>query len=72
MTSDKRNELARAKPPELAPAKPTVKTERPDSRVASRDPAPGSKDRPGFDLGGAIQDKPDERQLPERRDKPQR
>jgi hypothetical protein len=30
------------------------------AKVAARDPAPGSKNRPGFDLGGAVGDaKPD-------------
>lgn len=32
---------------------PRVPTERPDREAAARDPRPGAKDRPGFDLGGA-------------------
>ena len=27
-----------------------------DARAAGRPPAPGAKDRPGFDLGGAVTD----------------
>jgi len=38
---------------------PRVPTERPDPKAASRDPRPGSKDRPGFDLGGAVEDETD-------------
>ena len=33
---------------------PRVPTERPDPEVAGRDPGPGAQDRPGFDLGGAV------------------
>ena len=33
---------------------PKVPTERPDPEAAARDPGPGSEDRAGFDLGGAI------------------
>lgn len=33
---------------------PRVPTERPDPEAAARDPGPGAKDRPGFDLGGAV------------------
>lgn len=33
---------------------PRVPTERPDPKVAARDPGPGSEDRPGFDLGGSV------------------
>src|SRR3712207_5874035 len=33
---------------------PRVPTERPDPEAAARDPSPGSQDRPGFDLGGAV------------------
>jgi hypothetical protein len=33
---------------------PHVPTERPDPEAAARDPGPGAKDRPGFDLGGAA------------------
>jgi hypothetical protein len=33
---------------------PRVPTERPDPEAAARDPGPGSQDRPGFDLGGAV------------------
>ncbi|MEE1655963.1 hypothetical protein VB618_07130 [Microvirga sp. CF3062] len=35
---------------------PRVPTERPDPEEAARDPGPGSQDRPGFDLGGAVND----------------
>jgi len=35
---------------------PRVPTERPDPKAASRDPQPGAKDRPGFDLGGTAED----------------
>lgn len=38
---------------------PRVPTERPDSKVAARDPRPGSESRPGFDLGGAVEDDTD-------------
>ena len=31
-----------------------VPLERPDPKAAARDPGPGAKDRPGFDLGGAV------------------
>lgn len=33
---------------------PRVPTERPDPEDAARNPMPGSKDRPGFDLGGSV------------------
>jgi hypothetical protein len=33
---------------------PQVPVERPDREAAARDPGPGAKDRPGFDLGGAV------------------
>jgi len=33
---------------------PRVPTEHPDAEAAGRDPEPGSQDRPGFDLGGAV------------------
>jgi hypothetical protein len=33
---------------------PRVPTERPDPQAAARDPGPGAEDRPGFDLGGAV------------------
>jgi hypothetical protein len=33
---------------------PRVPTERPDPEAAERDPGPGAQDRPGFDLGGAV------------------
>lgn len=36
---------------------PRVPTERPDPKAAARDPGPNSRDRPGFDLGGAREDK---------------
>jgi hypothetical protein len=29
---------------------------RPDENAAAQDPGPGAKDRPGFDLGGAVTD----------------
>ena len=32
---------------------PRVPVDRPDREAAGRDPGPGAKDRPGFDLGGA-------------------
>lgn len=35
-------------------AGPRVPTERPDPEDAARNPRPGSQDRPGFDLGGAV------------------
>ena len=35
------------------PEQPNVPTEYPDPRAADRPPRPGSKDRPGFDLGGS-------------------
>ena len=42
-------------------SKPEVRTEAPDrGTVAARDPGSGAKNRPGFDLGGAVGDaKPD-------------
>ncbi|WP_445502008.1 hypothetical protein [Microvirga sp. G4-2] len=33
---------------------PRVPTERPDPADAARNPRPGSQDRPGFDLGGSV------------------
>jgi hypothetical protein len=33
---------------------PRVPTERPDAEAAARDPGPGARNRPGFDLGGAV------------------
>src|SRR5215207_24191 len=42
----------------MAGSGPKVPTERPDPKAAARDPAAGSEDRPGFDLGGAVEDKP--------------
>jgi hypothetical protein len=36
-------------------AQPDVLTEYPDPKAAARDPRPGSEDRPGFDLGGAVE-----------------
>ena len=36
------------------PTGPKVPAERPDPQAAARDPAAGSEDRPGFDLGGAT------------------
>jgi len=33
---------------------PRVPTERPDAEEAARNPRPGSQDRPGFDLGGSV------------------
>ncbi|PVE25044.1 hypothetical protein DC522_07450 [Microvirga sp. KLBC 81] len=33
---------------------PRVPTERPDPEDAARNPKPGSQDRPGFDLGGSV------------------
>lgn len=35
---------------------PKVPTERPDPKVAAREPGADAKDRPGFDLGGAQDD----------------
>ena len=35
---------------------PRVPTERPDAEAAARDPGPGAQDRPGFDLGGAVEE----------------
>lgn len=32
--------------------------ERPDPKAAARDPGPGAKNRPGFDLGGAVDKNP--------------
>lgn len=34
---------------------PKVPTERPDRQAAARDPKGGAEDRPGFDLGGAVE-----------------
>ena len=34
---------------------PKVPTERPDPKVAARDPKGDAEDRPGFDLGGAVE-----------------
>jgi hypothetical protein len=34
---------------------PQVPTERPDKAAAARDPKGGAEDRPGFDLGGAVE-----------------
>jgi hypothetical protein len=38
------------------PSEPRVPTERPDPDAAARDPGPGAQDRPGFDLGGSVED----------------
>jgi hypothetical protein len=35
---------------------PRVPTERPDPKAAGRNPEPGAQDRPGFDLGGAVEE----------------
>lgn len=35
---------------------PKVPTERPDPKAAARDPKAGAEDRPGFDLGGAVEE----------------
>jgi len=35
---------------------PRVPTELPDPKAAARDPGPGAEDRPGFDLGGAVEE----------------
>jgi hypothetical protein len=35
-------------------SEPRVPTERPDPETAARDPRPGAQDRPGFDLGGSV------------------
>ena len=32
-----------------------VPAERPDKQAAARDPKSGAEDRPGFDLGGAVE-----------------
>ncbi|HVL72162.1 MAG TPA: hypothetical protein VM434_09780 [Beijerinckiaceae bacterium] len=37
---------------------PKVPTERPDPKAAARDPKAGAQDRPGFDLGGAVDKEP--------------
>ena len=34
---------------------PKVPTERPDPKAAARDPKGDAEDRPGFDLGGAVE-----------------
>jgi len=34
---------------------PKVPTERPDPKAAGRDPGRGAEDRPGFDLGGSVE-----------------
>jgi hypothetical protein len=33
-----------------------VPAERPDKQAAARDPKGDARDRPGFDLGGAVED----------------
>ena len=33
-------------------------SERPDPKAAARDPGPGARNRPGFDLGGAVDKNP--------------
>jgi hypothetical protein len=44
-----------------------VPAERPDKKAAARDPKGDAQDRPGFDLGGAVQDEnADQSQLPPR------
>ncbi|WP_134498569.1 hypothetical protein [Microvirga pakistanensis] len=35
-------------------SEPRVPTERPDPEAAARNPRPDSQDRPGFDLGGSV------------------
>ena len=35
---------------------PKVPTERPDPEAAARDPKGDAEDRPGFDLGGAVEE----------------
>jgi len=44
-------------------SKPEVRTEAPDrATAAARDPGSGAKNRPGFDLGGAVGNaKPDDK-----------
>ncbi len=43
-------------------AQPKVPAVHPDPEVAAREPGPGARNRPGFDLGGAVgDDKPRER-----------
>ncbi|WP_291862302.1 hypothetical protein [Bradyrhizobium sp.] len=51
------------KQPRQPSGKPKVRTEAPDrAAAAARDPDSGAKNRPGFDLGGAVGDaKPDQR-----------
>ena len=39
---------------ERNPTGPKVPLERPDPKAANREPAPGAQDRPGFDLGGSV------------------
>jgi hypothetical protein len=44
-----------------------VPAERPDKQAAARDPKSGAEDRPGFDLGGAVEpENKDQSQLPPR------
>jgi hypothetical protein len=43
-----------------------VPAERPDKKAAARDPKGNALDRPGFDLGGAVDDNEDQSQLPPR------
>lgn len=38
------------------PSEPRVPAEHPDPDAAARDPGPGAQDRPGFDLGGSVED----------------
>ena len=46
---------------------PKVPTERPDKAAAARDPKGKAEDRPGFDLGGAVEpDNKRQSQLPPR------
>ena len=46
---------------------PKVPTERPDPKVAARDPKGDAEDRPGFDLGGAVEpENKEQSQLPPR------
>ena len=40
-----------------------VPAERPDKKAAARDPSGDAQDRPGFDLGGAVDDEEDQSQL---------
>lgn len=42
--------------PRCDPKQSKVLTERPSRKAAARDPRPGAKNRPGFDLGGAVGD----------------